>query len=230
MLRSSDNPDRGRRTRTVCAASDAKRELAEGSEQARILETVKGADDTARYLAERFNGMRAQLGVYIELMRSGRDVADKFVKAAGALTCGDYGMLLDKTSFLGETFDVEDAGLFAQKLRDAAGLVKFERRLQACCELNDLIDKAISGWRSKIEKMRERSLQSGATQAEMNVAAKKIVQFEEAIKILRKRGGEVTSLYYETKRAILGLVDEADKRFKAINWHDPVGKVNLVRD
>lgn len=230
MLRSTDNPDGNKTTKAVNYASDAKKAMLRGSEQSRILQTGLGAERLAKDLAAAFNGMREQLGAYIALMRESDGKAKEFVRELAAVTHGDYGAIVPRPTGVPDTFNVEDAGLFAAKLVEIASTQDSAQRMRACVKLNSLVFKAIRSWQSKVDKMKERSVLTGATEAEVEVANAKIVQFNEAIATLRKRGSDVTALYYDAKRRVLGLVSDLDKRFRVINYQDPVGKDNPVPD
>lgn len=138
--------------------------------------------------------------------------------------------VLDRSTGVPDTLDVEDAGIFAGKLVEIASTRGFEQRMRMCVKLNALILKAIKGWQSKIDKMKERTTASGATEAEVEVAGAKIVQFNEAISVLRKRGSEVTAAYYDAKREVTGLLARLDREFRPVNYNEEPGHERVVLD
>lgn len=90
MQRTADNPDGLMTRKGVNYASDAKKEMVKGSEQSRILQTVRGADRLARDLAEAFNATRLQLAEFIGLIKESDAKAKEFVREVSAITHGDF--------------------------------------------------------------------------------------------------------------------------------------------
>lgn len=198
------------------------RELKDGSTSEKILNTTKDITDQIKYLAERFNGMRFTLSTFCQLATTIKADAFDFCERAKAIQHGDYGKLLDDERVMPKHFDVEDAGLFADMVKEVAAKRSVENRMKACVEINDKIAEAIEGWQSKIDKMKLRTIAAGATQNEIDVANKKIVQFGEAIKILRKRGSQICEIYFNSKSQLTSFINEMGEQFKVINYNESV--------
>lgn len=230
MQRSADDAD-GETVPAKNRVTHARKMMVKGSEQSRILQTGLEANDLAREITASFNDLRAQLTEFLPFMKESQEKTRDFVGVARAVSCGDYSLLLGAEDGADvEDPVVEDAGLFEAKLVEVAQITDFAKRMRACCRLNAKIAGAIEGWKSKVAKMKERTTLNGASEAEIEVARTKIAQFNEVISILRKRGGKVTELYFDTKREVTGFLAQMERLFKVINHQESPGKVNLVAD
>lgn len=189
-----------------------------------VLEHVEGTDDLLHYIADRFNGLRAQLALCCDLLKNADSEAKKYVIQSKALAQGDFGLLLDEEPSVSPTFDIEDATEFTAKYTDLLNTKRFDTRMTLCVKLNAMIGEAIERWKSKIDKMKSLSSLTGATPAEVLVADKKIIQFNEAIDILRKRGSLISKVYFDTRKDLTDFISEMNEKFMVINYNELTNK------
>lgn len=96
--------------------------------------------------------------------------------------------------------------------------------MQACAKVNAMIAEAIKGWKSKVKKMEERTTLGGSSEGELETSKKMIVQFNEAIRVLEKRGGQVSEIYFAAKKEMTDFLKKMEDSFKVINHMEKVGK------
>lgn len=203
---------------------EAHREVVSKAPSTAVLEGIASTQEVIKMMANRFNAMRAQLSTFIDLVRNQDSEAMKYAVMAKSVANGDYGLLLDEGYANPKTIDVEEAGLFTQKMEELSRTKRYETRIRMCIDLNNLISEAIEGWKSKIEKMQEIGALRGSSEAETTLAKRKIVQFNLAIEVLRKRGGQVSNVYFDARKQITNFLDKANAEFKIINYNNPLPK------
>lgn len=205
----------------VNICKDSMTELRNVSIEKRMLDAVSAMESSLKTAAVRFNECYAALNVCNNAIKTARKGSLEFMSAVSAINHGDYGLVIDselepKIKHL----NVEDAGLFADAIKDIMAFTKVEKRMKACVEINAKINESIEGWRSKIDRMKRMSKTDGSTTNEVDVAQKKIVQFEYAIATLKKRGGQVSDIYFNAKKQLLDFIQKQEESFITIYHND----------
>lgn len=207
----------------TCVANEAMKELHKASTEATVAEAIREINEGIKEVAAKFNFTRAELATLVTLAKGFEQNSKEFVLSTVALRHGDYGHVI-RTEQIKKNLEVEEAGGFAETLRYAESRITPATRVRACVETNNKIAECIESWQSKIDKMKTRSGTDGSSQTELDMAAKKIVQFGEAIVTLKKRGGQVSDLFFATIREMEDFISKARDDFKVIYYQESTGR------
>lgn len=212
--------------KTKSIIEDAMKELREASLAGQVIKNELTATDVMRYMADRFNGMRAELSVLVAFLKDDRSRVRHLTECLQAVSHGDYSKLITGTEVNKKQvhLEVEDAGKFAETIQMLWDKRTPETRMQACAKVNAMIAEAIKGWKSKVKKMEERTSLGGSSEGELETSQKMIVQFNEAIRVLEKRGGQVSEIYFAAKKEMTDFLKKMEDSFKVINHMEKVGK------
>lgn len=102
-----------------CVIAEAMKELHEASLAGLVVQNEMTATDVMRYMADRFNGMRAELSVLVAFLKDDRSRVRHLTECLQAVSHGDYSKLISGTEVSKKMvhLEVEDAGKFAETIQ-----------------------------------------------------------------------------------------------------------------